>query len=176
MTDLEPLEDEEQILCPRCHSQDCVKNGIVRATQRYRCRGCKSNFSTDFKHRWPHSSKLINLLCYRMGDTIESVSEGCGATPATIDRWHSEAKEHHPWFVRAMAEQALYAFVRQKDSVEKSLCDAIGMYAFITARHPDRADAFADLLICELARIANEDFAEAYGSFVARLRSERDVP
>ncbi|WP_418889602.1 transposase [Rhizobium laguerreae] len=47
MTDLESLEDEEQILCPRCHSQDCVKNGIVRATQRYRCRGCKSNFSMN---------------------------------------------------------------------------------------------------------------------------------
>ncbi|MEI1247276.1 transposase-like zinc-binding domain-containing protein [Rhizobium aouanii] len=176
MTNLELLEHDERLPCPKCGSQDCVKNGIVRATQRYRCRECNSNFSMHFKHRWPDSSKLINLLCYRLGDTKESVSKQCGASPATIDRWHLEAKEHHPWFVRAVAAQVLFAFDRQKDSIEKSLCDGIGMYAFITERDPNRADGeFGDLLIAELAKIASEDFVEAYISFVGDLPVEPEV-
>ena len=165
MTENELLEREE-IRCPTCDGQNFVKNGMVRGTQRYRCRACCKNFSTEFKSRWPASSKLINLIAYRSGEPLEEVSEGCGASPSTVDRWLAEAKEHHPWFVRGVAEQVVYDF-EQCAQTEECLQHAMGMYAFLTGRDLDVAGGlfngkkFADALIADLAVIGSEVFLDA---------------
>ncbi|QQM14041.1 hypothetical protein [Rhizobium phage vB_RleA_TRX32-1] len=173
MIDHDLLEDEE-IRCPACDGEDFVKNGVVRGTQRYRCRPCNKNFSAEFKHRWPTSSKLLNLMLYCGGETLEEVSEGCGASPSTVDRWKTEAIEHHPWFVRGIAEQAVYAYEREP-TVEECLSHAMGTYAFITGRDLDGASGtfngkkFAESLILELAMIGPNSFLEALRAYLETL-------
>ena len=28
------------VVCPKCDSEDCVRDGIVKGQQRHRCKGC----------------------------------------------------------------------------------------------------------------------------------------
>ncbi|TBB75457.1 IS1 family transposase [Rhizobium ruizarguesonis] len=173
MIDHDLFEDEE-IRCPACNREGSVKNGFVRGTQRYLCRPCNKNFAAEFKRRWPTSSKLLNLMLYCGGETLEAVSEGCGASPSTVDRWQTEAREHHSWFVRGIAEQAVYEFERGP-TIEECLSHAMGTYAFITGRDLDGASGtfngrkFAQSLIEELATIGSSRLLEALGVYLETL-------
>ena len=133
-----------ELRCPRCGSSNAVKNGIVRSVQRYCCRACKYNFSNDFKHRWAPSSKLINLLLLRSGEDLKGVAKGAGASPQTVDRWLLEAKDRHPWFVRALAEQLLFEVRIGEKPFMAALEDSAGDYAFVTGDR--REDGVASFL------------------------------
>ena len=38
-------------ICPKCGTDECVKDGIVKGRQRYRCKGC------GYRHTVPHRGK-----------------------------------------------------------------------------------------------------------------------
>jgi hypothetical protein len=164
----------EEIRCPNCADQNFVKNGVVRGTQRYRCKACNINFSTEFKNRWPNDSKLINLMLYRSGMSLRDLSDDGGATPQAVDRWLSEAKEHHLWFVRAIAEHVLYSFEDRQQTVEDALSGGMGLYGFITERDPDRASGeFVDKLVVQLGTIGSQRFVDALMAFLESLPGNR---
>jgi transposase-like protein len=54
--------------CKRCAAKDCVKNGIVRGLQRYRCGACGYNFTTTPRRGKPPQMKALALLLYAMGN------------------------------------------------------------------------------------------------------------
>mgnify|MGYP001416740809 FL=1 len=39
------------VVCPKCDSEDCVRDGIVKGQQRHRCKGC------GYKHIVSHLEK-----------------------------------------------------------------------------------------------------------------------
>ena len=49
------------VVCPKCDSEDCVRDGIVKGQQRHRCKGC------GYKHTVPHLAKALksNLKHWR---------------------------------------------------------------------------------------------------------------
>lgn len=86
------------VRCPECN-HDCVKNGKVRGVQRFRCVQCKFNFVVQVKNRFNRSYKYDQVVRRTSGwDLLD------GASLATVDRWVLEAQEHHPWFLRRIAE------------------------------------------------------------------------
>jgi hypothetical protein len=167
------LEELEDVRCPLCDGSKFVKNGLVRGVQRYRCNPCKTNFSTEFKKRWPPSSKLITLLLLQSGESMEELRAG-GASPQTIDRWLSEAKEHHPWFVRALAEHGVWGCEQQGVSIQKMLSGLIGMYEFITKHQPEHMfKDFGDKLLVQMIAISDASPQDALIDFFQALEAER---
>jgi transposase len=52
--------------CPE--AKDNVKNGVVRGSQRYRCRQCACNFTATEPRGKPAAMKALALLLYAMGN------------------------------------------------------------------------------------------------------------
>jgi hypothetical protein len=70
-----------------------------------------------------------------------------------------EAKEHHPWFVRALAEYAIHAANREGVTIEKSLESVWWVYAFITKRNPEHFyEALAPVLYLDMFKIGDAGF------------------
>ncbi len=57
--------------CPKCHAEDCTKDGIVKAKQRYRCKSC------GYRHTVRH--REISLDIKRQ--VLELYLEGLGFRP-----------------------------------------------------------------------------------------------
>ncbi|WP_183992861.1 IS1 family transposase [Rhizobium wenxiniae] len=149
--------------CPRCGGKDFVKNGRVRNMQRFRCRSCSLNFVDEPKHRWPPSSKLINIMFARAGEGPETALE-----IARVDRWILEAKEHHPWFIRALAEFAVNNASRRGETLESLLIRTWELYAHITERHPEPFyDVLAPDLYLDMFIIGDEPFRNELRDWLA---------
>jgi len=73
-----------------------------------------------------------------------------------------EAKEHHPWFIQALAQQAVQTSKYDNETIETVLTRTWGIYALITNRNPEYFyDMLATELYCTMATIGDEDFKEA---------------
>ncbi|KXF78119.1 hypothetical protein ATN84_23405 [Paramesorhizobium deserti] len=163
-------DDDDDVYCPGCNGRDFVKNGKVRKMQRFRCRPCGLNFVNDPKHRWPPSSKMINLVLLQAGDGPEEPVEA-----ARADRWLLEAKEHHPWFIRALAEQAVTTADQERGTMEKILTRTWELYAFITKRDPEHFyDALAPELYLDMFKIGDTRFQEDLMTWLVAHSSETD--
>ena len=57
-----------EIVCKRCAAANYVKNGKVRALQRYRCKACGCNFTATKPRGKPAALKTLALLLYGMGN------------------------------------------------------------------------------------------------------------
>jgi hypothetical protein len=79
--------------CSKCRSQKITKNGVVRGSQRYRCRSCGFNFTQEHPKGWPASSKLLIVVSYCFGESISDLAEQSGATASSVFRWIEEARE-----------------------------------------------------------------------------------
>jgi len=56
------------MVCKKCFSASCVKNGRVRAIQRYRCRSCGYNFvAGDKRQKVSPEGKALAILLYGRG-------------------------------------------------------------------------------------------------------------
>ena len=55
-------------ICPKCSSEKCVKDGIVKGKQRYRCKSC------DFRHTVQHRGKSPDVK----RQALELYLEGLG--------------------------------------------------------------------------------------------------
>lgn len=147
----------EDVYCPSCDKPGVVKNGFVRRVQRFRCRWCRLNFVDEPKHRWPPDSKMLNVLMFVMGERPENDVDF-----TRVDRWLLEAKEHHPWFIRALAQQAVLTSTYDGETIETAIARTWGLYALITNRDPDKFyDSLATDLYSMMAKIGDDDFLDA---------------
>ena len=55
-------------ICPKCSSEECVKDGIIKGRQRYRCKSC------DFRHTVRHRGKSPDVK----RQALELYLEGLG--------------------------------------------------------------------------------------------------
>ena len=56
------------IICPKCCSEKCVKDGIIKGRQRYRCKSC------NFRHTVQHRGKSPDIK----RQALELYLEGLG--------------------------------------------------------------------------------------------------
>jgi hypothetical protein len=113
---------------------------------------------------------MINLVLLQAGDEPEEPVEA-----ARTDRWLLEAKEHHPWFVRALAEQAVTTADQERESIETILTMTWELYAFITKRDPEHFyDALAPELYLDMFKIGGTRFQADLMKWLAAHSSEAD--
>ena len=55
-------------ICPKCSSEECVKDGLIKGRQRYRCKSC------DFRHTVQHRGKSPDVK----RQALELYLEGLG--------------------------------------------------------------------------------------------------
>ncbi len=126
------MADMNKPECPSCLGTSVVRNGKVRGHQRYKCHFCQKNFVLEFEHRWPNESRLLNLLLLASGESRDEVAKGCRATPETVSRWLSDAKDQKDWFIEALANGVNYAVVEKSESLEDALEDTVKLYCLVT--------------------------------------------
>src|SRR5215469_12171518 len=57
-----------KISCKKCHSDKCVKNGLVRSQQRYKCKACGCNFIMgDKREKLSPTARALAILLYGRG-------------------------------------------------------------------------------------------------------------
>src|SRR3954452_23597758 len=73
--------------CKRCGSEEHVKNGLMRAKQRYRCKACGLNFTDTPTRGKPLALKVAAVLLYVSGLSMNRTAKLVGVSTPTIQAW-----------------------------------------------------------------------------------------
>ena len=74
--------------CPRCHSSNHTKNGIVCGRQRYKCHDCGYNYSVETKSNTISLSvKKKALQLYLEGLGFRSIGRFLGVSHVSVQKW-----------------------------------------------------------------------------------------
>ena len=74
--------------CPRCHSSNHTKNGLVCGRQRYKCHDCGYNYSVETKsNAFPISVKRQALQLYLEGLGFRSIGRFLGTSHVSVQKW-----------------------------------------------------------------------------------------
>lgn len=74
--------------CPKCTSDNKVKNGFVKGRQRYRCKSCGNNYSVEQKStaKLP-SERRMGLMMYLEGLGFNSIGRLLGVSHVAVINW-----------------------------------------------------------------------------------------
>ena len=74
--------------CPRCQHPDFVKNGHINDKQRYKCKACTYQWTTEKIHRGrPVAEKVLAVFLYCQGLSMNAIAKMLHASPSTILEW-----------------------------------------------------------------------------------------
>lgn len=73
--------------CRRCGSEAIVKNGFMNNHQRYKCKKCDFQFTRDTPHGRPVKDKILALILYLSGLSMNMTAKIIGVSTQTIMRW-----------------------------------------------------------------------------------------
>src|SRR3954453_11654490 len=76
-----------ELCCKRCGSAKHVKNGLMRAKQRYLCKDCGLNFTNTPTRGKPLALKGAALLLYVSGLSMNRTAKLLGVSTPTIQAW-----------------------------------------------------------------------------------------
>jgi transposase len=77
----------EQLRCKRCGSEEHVKNGLMRGKQRYRCKGCRLNFTDTPPRGMPLAMKVTAVLLYVSGLSMNRTAKLLGVSTPSVMAW-----------------------------------------------------------------------------------------
>ena len=84
------------IKCKQCGSQQIVKNGCTRGSQRYKCKECNFNFIEGDKRNKPETAvkKALCVILYSLGKaSFNMLGKILNHSPSIIYRWVVEAMD-----------------------------------------------------------------------------------
>ena len=73
--------------CPKCASSKTVKNGKHLGRQRYRCKGCRFQFTREAPRGRPANEKAMAILLYTLGLSFNAIARIYGVATSTVMRW-----------------------------------------------------------------------------------------
>jgi len=77
--------------CPRCKSNDKVKNGIIKGVQRYRCKECEYNFTVEKRSgEYSNDIKRKALQLYLEGLGFRSIGWILSVSNVSVLNWIKE--------------------------------------------------------------------------------------
>ena len=79
--------------CSHCNSEEYVKNGSHKDSQRYKCKNCKRCFS-DIPPKFPFEIKLKAVKMYLRNGGMRAVGEMFGVNASTILYWVRTFRKH----------------------------------------------------------------------------------
>lgn len=88
--------------CPKCASNNTVKNGQVFGWQRYKCKDCGYQFTKESPAGKPVSLKLLAHQLYLSGISMRDVASIIGVSAQSVSRWIKK------WHGAYMSEIGIY--------------------------------------------------------------------
>ncbi|MBR6411878.1 MAG: hypothetical protein IKS41_01800 [Alphaproteobacteria bacterium] len=85
------------MICPKCHSQQIKKNGLVFGAQRYRCKDCGHQFIPDAPHGRDLTDKATAMALCHLGVSQNQTARILKTTPTSISRWLSQMPTSLPF-------------------------------------------------------------------------------
>ncbi len=76
-----------ELRCKRCGSGEHVRNGLMRGKQRYRCKACGLNFTDTPPRGKPFAMKLVAVLLYVSGLSMNRTAKLLGVSTPTVQAW-----------------------------------------------------------------------------------------
>jgi hypothetical protein len=73
--------------CRKCGSEAAVKNGFMAGVQRYKCKNCSFQFTRETTHGKPVKDKILALILYLSGLSMNMTAKIIGVSAQTIMRW-----------------------------------------------------------------------------------------
>jgi transposase len=73
--------------CRKCGSEATVKNGFMAGAQRYKCKNCSFQFTRETAHGKPIRDKILALILYLSGLSMNMTAKIIGVSAQTIMRW-----------------------------------------------------------------------------------------
>ncbi len=73
--------------CKRCGGGEHVRNGRMRGKQRYRCKACGLNFTDTPPRGKPFALKLVAVLLYVSGLSMNRTAKLVGVSTPTVQAW-----------------------------------------------------------------------------------------
>jgi transposase-like protein len=73
--------------CCKCGSEATVKNGFMAGSQRYKCKNCSFQFTKETSHGKPMRDKILALILYLSGLSMNMTAKIIGVSAQTIMRW-----------------------------------------------------------------------------------------
>lgn len=84
-----------EIVCTKCGSKACVKNGRLHNSQRYKCKSCGYQFTKLTPRGKPKQDKILALVLYLSGLSMRMTAKIVGVSTQTIVRWLKNWNENH---------------------------------------------------------------------------------
>jgi transposase len=81
--------------CKRCGGDEHVRNGRMRGKQRYRCKACGLNFTDTPPRGKPFALKLVAILLYVSGLSMNRTAKLVGVSTPTVQAWIEQFAEAH---------------------------------------------------------------------------------
>ena len=109
--------------CPKCQSEHNVKNGIVRNTQRYKCKECGNNFTIDYSQVAEKEKKRrFGLAMYLEGLGFHSIARLLNVSHVSVINWVKKygaelSKIRNVKPVQVMELDEIHTYVRSKKTI-----------------------------------------------------------
>ena len=82
------------IVCKKCGSIKCVKNGFAHGVQRYRCKECSNNFvEGDKRQKYQLADRLKVIKLYLENCGIRTIERLTGIRNSQISKWIESAAD-----------------------------------------------------------------------------------
>lgn len=96
-----------QIKCRKCGEKNVIKNGLVFAKQRYKCKKCGYQFTKLAPAGKPLFIKMVSHSLYVCGLSMRQIADILGVTAQSVSRW---IQKWHAAYVFDMEDKTkLYA-------------------------------------------------------------------
>ena len=73
--------------CPKCSSDESVKNGLHHGRQRYKCKTCGFQYTRTTPRGRPASDKATAVLLYTLGLSLNSIARTLKVSTPAVLRW-----------------------------------------------------------------------------------------
>jgi transposase-like protein len=109
--------------CPKCQSEQHVKNGIIRSVQRYKCKECGSNFTIDYLQVVAKEKKRrFGLSMYLEGLGFHSIARLLNVSHVTVINWVKKyggelSSIRNPKPVQVMEMDEIHSYVGSKKTI-----------------------------------------------------------
>ena len=73
--------------CPKCKSEEKVKDGTVKGKQQYKCKGCAHRYTVELKDGIQPFYKRLALVLYIEGMGFREIGRILGVSNVTVLNW-----------------------------------------------------------------------------------------
>ena len=133
------------ITCPKCGCQECVKDGIVKEKQRYRCKRCNFRHTVQHRGKGPEVMRQA-LVLYLEGLGFRSIGRFLQCSHVTVYNW-----------IKSFGEKV----VELRSGSDLKVVEIDEMHTFISSK---KITAGSGLLLIDMEK----DSSTAYWATVAQ--------